>query len=211
MICPKFAVVGSSQVWRVLAAGLMVTTAACTTFEGEYSDPNKAEIVDDKWNETDARKTAETMVERALSKPWMANFMGANNAQKPVVIVDDMKNRTDEHIDTKALTDNVQNALINSGKVRFVAADMRAKILKEIEYQNDSGNVREGTRKKKGQQIGADFFLSGNIASYVATQGGLKTVTYQTVMQMVDLETSEIVWSDKYDIKKRFKRSGAGW
>lgn len=197
---------------RLLALGLAVAAAGCTpAFEGEYADPNKAEIVDDKWNETDARKTADTMIERALSKPWMADFMGSHKGNKPVVIVDDMKNRTDEHIDTKALTDNVQNALINSGKVKFVAAELRAKVLKEMEYQNDSGNVREGTRKRKGQQTGADFFLSGNISAYVATQGGLKTVTYQTVMQLVDLETTEIVWSDKYDIKKRFKRSGAGW
>ena len=201
MICPK---------WLVL--GLVALSAAgCTSFEGEYADPNKAEIVDDKWNETDARKTADQMVSRALNQPWMATFMAEHKTQKPVVIVDDMKNRTDEHIDTKALTDSVQNALINSGKVKFVAADMRAKVIKEMEYQNDSGNVRQETRKRKGQQTGADFFLSGNISAYVATQGGLKTVTYQTVMQLVDLETTEIVWSDKYDIKKRFKRSGAGW
>ena len=35
-----------------------VFTACTPDFEGEYSDPAKTEIVDDKWNETDARKTA---------------------------------------------------------------------------------------------------------------------------------------------------------
>jgi uncharacterized protein (TIGR02722 family) len=188
------------------------TLAACTSsFEGEYSDPNKAEIVDDKWNETDSRKTAEEMIKRALEKSWLTDHMAASKGKKPVVIVDDMKNRTDEHIDTKALTDNVQNALINSNKVRFVAADMRAKIIKEMEYQNDSKQVADDSKKTRGKQIGADFFLTGSIAAFVASQGGLKTVTYQTVMQMVNLETSEIVWSDKYEIKKRFKRSGTGW
>jgi hypothetical protein len=41
-------------------------------------------------------------------------------------------------------------------------------------------------------------------------KGGLKTVTYQTALNFTDLETTEVVWSGKELIKKRFKRSGAG-
>lgn len=196
------------QALGALAMGLIL--GACSPdFEGTYSDPAQAEIVDDKWNETDARKTATSLIQQVLSKPWLAVFE-EKYKKKPVVIVDDVANRTDEHIDTKALTEFMQDELINSGKVRFLNAEKRKQILEEIKYQN-SGTTAEDSKKKLGKQIGADFMLSGAVSSSVHSQGGLKTVTYQTAMNLTDLETTEMIWSGKELIKKRFKRSGAGF
>lgn len=192
----------------LLAAGY-ATVSCSPSFEGEYSDPTRAEIVDDKWNETDARKTAETMIKGVLGRPWLKDFTHKHKG-KPVVFVDDVENRTDEHIDTKALTEFIRNELINSGKVKFVDAARRQKILDEIKYQN-SGAVSGETAKKAGRQTGADYLMAGAISSSVHTMEGAKTVTYQTNLILTNLETSEIEWTDKYEIKKRFRRSGAGW
>jgi uncharacterized protein (TIGR02722 family) len=195
-------------------AGLVCSAAfqtACSPgFEGEYADPSKAEIVDDKWNETDARKTAEHMIKGMIDKPWLDNFKKGHKGERPVVIVDDVENRTDEHLDVKQLTDYIQDELINSGKVRFVNKAQRQKLLEEIKYQQ-SGHVNKATGKKDGNQIGADHILSGNITSKVATMDDVKTVTYQTNLILTNIETFEIEWSTKYEIKKRFKRSGVGW
>ncbi len=199
---------------KFLVKGLQLTVvtsalSACSpSLEGTYSDPGQAEIVDDKWSETDARKTANSLISQVLGKSWLSDFE-TKNSKKPVVIVDDVANRTDEHIDTKALTEFMQDELINSGKVRFLNADKRKQILEEIKYQN-SGTTSDATKKKLGKQIGADFMLSGAISSSVHSQGGLKTVTYQTALNLTDLETTEIVWSGKELIKKRFKRSSTG-
>lgn len=187
----------------------IISIGCSPSFEGAYSDPAKEEIVDDKWNETDAKKTAENLISSLLSKPWLA-VHSSKNQQAPVVIIDDIANRTDEHIDTKALYEYIRDELINSGKVRFVNNKRRKQILEEIKYQN-SGAVAEASKKKAGRQTGADFMLGGSISSSVHSQGGLKTVTYQTALLMTDLETAEIVWSGKKLVKKRFKRSGSGW
>lgn len=197
---------------RILfSASLLAYTGACTPgFEGEYADPAKAEIVDDRWNETDARKTAEHMIKGMLEKPWLTSFKTSHKGQKPLVIVDDVENRTDEHLDTKALTDFIQDELINSAKVRFVNKAQRGKILEELKFQN-SGQVNKATAKKTGAQLGADYMLTGSVSSSVHQMDGLKTVTYQTTLTLTNIETSEIEWSTKYEIKKRFKRSGAGW
>lgn len=192
-------------------AVLLAGTGACTkSFEGEYSDPKAAEIVDDRWNETDARKTAEHMIQGMLDKPWLNAFKGSHNGQKPVVIVSDVANRTDEHIDVKQLTDYIQDELINSGKVRFVNKEQRQKILEEIGYQQ-SGAVNKSTAKKTGRAIGADYILTGSVSSSVHQMDGLKTVDYQTNLTLTNIETQEFEWSTKYEIKKRFKRSGAGF
>lgn len=194
-------------VFQFMALGLSL--GACAPgFEGTYNDPAQAEIIDDKWSETDARKTATSLIQQVLSKPWLAVYEQTKK-QKPVVIVDDVANRTDEHIDTKALTEFIQDELINSGKVRFLNAEKRKQILDEIKYQN-SGTTAETSKKKLGKQIGADFMLGGAISSSVHSQGGLKTVTYQTALNLTDLETTEMTWSGKELIKKRFKRSSAG-
>ncbi len=198
----------SCNVFAALALGLGLSACA-KDFEGTYSDPQKVEIVDDKWSESDAHKVAASMINQVLSKPWLAGFE-ASKKQKPIVIVDEIANRTDEHIDTKALTEYMTDELINSGKVRFVNGEKRKQILEEIKYQN-SGTTEAKTRKSIGKQIGSDFMLSGAISSSVHTQGGLKTVTYQTALTLTDLETAEIVWSGKEEIKKRFNRSSKGW
>lgn len=185
-------------------------TACSPGFEGEYSDPAKTEIVDDKWNETDARKTAEHMIKGMVEKPWLDQFMKAHKGQKPIVIVDDVENKTDEHLDVKQLTDYIQDELINSGKVRFVNKAQREKLLAEIKYQQ-SGNVRKDQAKANGNQLGADYILSGNISSQVHAMDEKKTVTYYTTLTLTNIETFEFEWSTKYEIKKTFKRSGAGW
>jgi len=223
-MCPKMFVVKDNV--KLDAKGLLITmvkqtisgvflvgflgflNACASGTKAEYADPTSVEIVDDRWNETDARKTAETMIGGLLEKAWLANFKKANEGKRPLVIVGEVENRSDEHIDTKALFEYIQDEIINSGKVRFADAENRKKILAEIQYQTDSGMVNEKTSKKKGRQIGADFLLTGSISSIVAANDGLKTVTYQTTLRMTDLETAEIIWSDKYMIKKRFQKSG---
>jgi uncharacterized protein (TIGR02722 family) len=201
--------VTSNRFLLSLALGSLV--AACTPkFEGEYTDPAKAEIVDDKWNETDARKTAEHMIQGMLEKPWLDEFKRTHEGKLPVVIVDDVENRTDEHLDVKQLTDYIQDELINSRKVRFVNKQQRQKLLDEIKYQQ-SGQVAKDSAKKGGRQIGADFLLGGNITSTSHQMGEKKTVDYQTNLTLTNIETFEIEWSTKYEIKKTFRRSGAGW
>lgn len=189
----------------------VVTLNACSTgMEGTYSDPQAVKIVNDKWNPTDARKTAEVMITSCLGRPWLDEFKRANSGKKPIVLVQDIENRTDEHIDTKALTEFLESELVNSGKVRFVEKGRREQILEEVGYQN-SGNVSSATKKKAGNQLGADFMLAGAISTIVATQGKMKKVDYQTQLKLINLETSEIQWTEKHAISKEFKRSGASW
>ena len=194
-----------------MALGACLVGSACTpSFEGEYTDPGKTEIIDDRWNETDAHKTAEHMIKGLLEKPWLQDFKGRHAGNKPIVLVTDVENRTDEHLDVKQLTDYIQDELINSGKVRFVNKDSRQKLLDEIKF-HQSGAVAKGTAKQTGRVVGADYFLTGNVTSNVHQMNERKTVTYQTNLTLTNIETQEIEWSTKYEIKKSFKRSGSGW
>lgn len=186
-----------------------LATACQSKFEGNYADPNKVEIVDDKWNDTDARVIAERMIKSCLSKPWLVEWKQENRGQRPFLIVGDFENRTSEQIDTLPIFEAVRNELINSGKVRFIDGAQRQKLLDEYKYQQ-SGVVRKDTAKGPGRQQGADFFLIGSLSSVVSEMDGYKRVTYQVEMRLTNIETSEIVWTEVEKITKQFRRSRYG-
>lgn len=188
--------------WYVFVMFHLVQVSSCTSFHGEYSDPSAVEILDDRWNETDARVSAERVIAEMVSSSWLES---KSRAHVPIVVVGNVTNRTDEHIDTQALVDFISDELINSRKVRMVDQGNREAILKEIEYQQS--NVAQGKARQSGKQIGAHYLITGTISSYVQTQERLKTVTYQVSVRATDLQSSEIVWSHKDHIKKRFKRA----
>jgi len=201
-----------NSVKRMLPALVLVSAglvSACQTTQGNYADPNKLEIVDDKWNESDARLTGEEMIRSCLAKRWLPEFSRENQGKRPFVLVDDFENRTSEQIDTKAIFESVRNELINSGRVRFLDGAQRQKILDEYKYQQ-SGVVKQGNAKGPGKQHSADFFLVGALSSIVAEADGYKTVTYQVEMRMTNIETSEIVWTEVKKLKKQFRRSKFG-
>ena len=50
--------------------------------------------------------------------------------------------------------------------------------------------------------------LQGSVTTIVDTDGRQQVRTYQVDMQLVDLETNKIIWSDQNnDIKKYIKKS----
>lgn len=198
-----------STVAFLAVSSCFASLSSCApSFKGEYADPNQVEILDDRWNDSDARMTAEEMIRSCLSRAWLSNFNTEHKGAKPVVLVGDFENRTDEHIDTKALFEAVRSELINSNRLRFVDGDKRGDLLKEYQYQG-SGVVRKDEVKGPGKQRGADFFLYGAISNMAAKQDGKKRVTYQVEMRLTNIETSEIEWTEIKKITKRFERSGS--
>jgi uncharacterized protein (TIGR02722 family) len=191
-----------------VSASLASLSSCAPSLKGDYGDPNQVEILDDRWNDSDARMAAEEMIRSCLSNAWLSSFNNEHKGAKPVVLVGDFENRTDEHIDTKALFEAVRSNLINSGRLRFVDGDKRGDLLKEYQYQG-SGAVRKDEVKGPGKQRGADFFLYGAISNMAAKQDGKKRVTYQVEMRLTNIETSEIEWTEIKKITKRFERSGA--
>src|SRR5690606_24192473 len=71
------------------------------------------------WNDTDLRLTAEEMITDLLTSGWADRYQ-SENGKRPTMIVGSVSNRTDEHIDLTAVTKDMENQLIRSGKFRVV-------------------------------------------------------------------------------------------
>jgi len=104
--------------------------------------------------------------------------------------------------------EELQRALINSGKVEFVAsADERGDV--RAERADQDLNASEETRKDHGQEVGADYGLSGTISSVQDREGGESVVLYQVNLKLVDIRTSQIVWNGQKKIKKNIQHAAA--
>ena len=153
-----------------------------------------------RWNDTDSRIVAESMVKEALEYPWLNTFSGSKHRQ-PVVVVGTILNNSHEHIDVNTFVSDLERELTNSQKVTFVAGKGDRDELR-TERKEQAMYAREDTQKAPGKEIGADFMMKGTIATILDEAEGTKAVFYQIDLQMVDLESNAKVWYGQKKIKK---------
>jgi len=162
-----------------------------------------SEVVTDlsgRWNDTDSRMVAETMVKEALDYDWLNNFSSSKH-RRPVVVVGTVLNNSHEHINVQTFVTDLERELTNSQKVTFVAGkDEREEV--RTERKEQAMYAREDTQKAPGKEIGADYMMKGTIATILDEADGTKAMFYQVDLQMVDLETNAKVWFGQKKIKK---------
>lgn len=172
--------------------------------KGEYDDPERVALLDDKFNESDMQQMADTAIKSIVECQYVAK-----SSKPPIVIVEKVQNRTQEHIDTVSMTDKIRTALIKSGKVRFVNKAERGTIEEEMQH-NESGNVDRNTAKKRGKQVGADYILSGGLSTNVQEVGDDKLVYYKLTINLTSLETSTIDCTEEKEVRKKFRKRSVG-
>jgi len=157
-----------------------------------------------RWNDTDSRMVAETMVKEALGSPWLENYTKSKNRQ-PVVVVGTILNRSHEHIDVETFVTDLSRELTNSQKVTFVAGKGEREEVRE-ERREQAVHAREDTQKAPGKEIGADYMLKGNISTIEDESQGVKAVFYQVDLELIDLENNVKSWFGQQKIKKVIER-----
>ncbi|MCB0730031.1 MAG: penicillin-binding protein activator LpoB [Ignavibacteriae bacterium] len=184
----------------LLSVMLVSFLFSCSSREVSRIDTKEVVDLSGKWNDTDSRLTAETMVEDVLGRPWLTDFM-TSAGKKPVVIVGNIRNKSSEHIVVDVFAKDIERELINSGKVSFVASkEEREQIREERADQQDFSS--EETMKKFYREIGADFLLTGIINSVEDKYEGEKVILYQVDLELIDIEKNLKVWLGNKKIKK---------
>ncbi|MFH2055917.1 MAG: penicillin-binding protein activator LpoB [bacterium] len=193
----------------VLMIGLLSLAGCSSSRQVERLDPAGTTDLSGKWNETDARLVAEEMIDDCIKRPWLTNFVAAAG-EMPVVTVGNIRNKTSEHIDTEIFTTDFERELLNSGKVRFVAAPEERNDVREERMDQDYWASSE-TRKQLREEIGADFILLGSVKTITDQIEGKSTIFYQTDLELINVETSEKVWIGTKKIKKGISQGKVDW
>lgn len=153
-----------------------------------------------RWNDTDSRMVAESMVKEALEYPWLSNFSQSKHRQ-PVVVVGTVLNNSHEHINVGTFITDLERELTNSQKVTFVAGQGEREEVR-TERKEQAMYAKEDTQKSPGKEIGADYMMKGTIATILDEADGTKAMFYQVDLQMVDMESNAKVWFGQKKIKK---------
>ncbi len=191
------------------SVGIILAAALLAGCAGSVRRISPDEVVDlsGRWNDTDSKLVAEEMVDSALAKPWLTNFVKAKG-KNPTVIVGTISNKTDEHIAVDAFQKDIERELINSGAVDFVASKSEREEVRE-EREDQQTQASDETRKEMYQEYGADYMLKG-VISKIPDHAGSKAVFYYKVdLELIDLQTSKKVWANDKEIKKFITGAGA--
>lgn len=191
----------------LLTITVLFSITACgpkAFIKGQYEDAEKQNLMNDQWSETDMQVVVKDMVASLVAHKSIA---AAN--KMPILMVTNLQNKTSEHIDTQSIMDMVRIELTNSGKVAFVDKEARGDVSNEYDYQN-SGMVSEETKKGAGGQVGTDYIVNGRIDSIVQEVGKDKTVYYKISLNLTNLKTNLITWTNQKQIRKAFKKKSIG-
>jgi penicillin-binding protein activator len=188
-----------------LALAALVALGACAT-KVERIDESKAEDLSGAWNDTDSRLVSQEMIQDSLSRAWLQEFRARPGQARPTVIVGDVRNLSHEHINTSTFTLEMERALINSGKVDFVATKEERQGVRD-ERKDQDLNARADTRNAMGRELGADFMLTGTINTIIDPSGDTQVRFYQVNMTLISLADNRKVWVGQKDIRKLVTRS----
>lgn len=159
------------------------------------------------WNENDVKIVCDALIEDCVQSPRVAKFE-EKNGRPPVVILGTIKNESVERIDTKIISKRMQNAIIKTGVLEFVAdKSERDELREEVAQQAD--HASEDTAKAIDEEEGADFMLMGSVRTIVQQEGKKSIRTYYVNVQLMDLQTHRIIWSgdnEEAPVRKYFKQ-----
>lgn len=122
---------------------------------------------------------------------------------KPTVAVIPLRNETSEHIDSTldALIGDIETTLVNAGHVRVISMDQQPKLVEEIRRQY-SGAFDQSQIAGYGKQIGAKYVVTGKVYSADERQSGERRVQYFMFIQVLSVETGEILFQHKTSVTK---------
>jgi uncharacterized protein (TIGR02722 family) len=185
-----------------LSAIVLVVVAGCAKEPvTRYGDERGVETVTNQFGSTDLQMIAEAMARSMQQAPAIAS------GNLPIVTVQEVRNKTSEYIDTRAITDSIRSELQRGGRVRFAvdAAAMRQQV-EELDRQQQSDLYAKQAAVEKGQMQGAQYRMEGNITSIVKQVKDTKDVYYKFNLQLWNIRNGLLEWSDEKEIRKTTKR-----
>jgi hypothetical protein len=185
-----------------LAAALVAAAlaAGCAKDQTRYGDARSVETLTNQFGSTDLQTMAESMARSMLQAPVIAS------ANLPVVTVQEVRNKTSEYIDTRAITDSIRSELQKGGKVRF-AVDASAMNQQVEELKRQQGELyAKDSAAEMGRMVGAQYRLEGNIISIVKEVKDAKDVYYKLNLQLWNVRNGLLEWSDEKEIRKTTTR-----
>jgi PBP1b-binding outer membrane lipoprotein LpoB len=188
--------------WMKAAIVLVALILAGCSTEAKRIGVNEVKDIPGIWNDTDSRLVAEEMVRDSLSAGWIDRY-SLSLRKVPVVIIGNIRNLSQERINTNRFVYDLERALVNSGRVDVVAS-LSERGTKRDKRADMGLSAAEATRKEMGE-AGADYMLMGSINSIADTSDSGQIHFYQVDLTLFSLADNRIVWTGQKKLKNEVR------
>jgi PBP1b-binding outer membrane lipoprotein LpoB len=201
-----------TKTFAVFLTALILFSACSSAPKVDRIDANTVVDLSGRWNDSDVRLVCASLINDCLNSPRVAQyieqFKSRGGAGLPACLVGSFKNDSSEHIDTSIISRSMEVAIVNSGKLDFVAGgDTREEL--RTERQDQQSNASEETASALSKETGANLLLTGTIQSSVDQAGGTTVRSYFVYAELTNIETNTRLWmGENSEIKKVISRSG---
>lgn len=199
----------NKNITKFLACVLVcLTLNACATRTKLLTDENDGEYVSAQLSDSDFEKAARRMLEDVLANE-LAH--GKRDGSRYLMKVDNIKNDTQQLINTADLTDTIRKELRRSKKVMLTNMGENTAIASSRDLAN-SELVNKSTVMKKGTVYAPELSLFGRISQRdLDIDSRYKKIEYVFSLSITDLKTGAEFWSDKEVIKKIADKDTLTW
>ena len=125
---------------------------------------------------------------------------------RPTVAVFPFQNTTSEHIDSQlsAILSEAETWLVDANVVTVISRERQNQMIAEVEgHQNAVFNPAHVAQY--GRQLGVKYFITGKVQAADERTSEAHRVQYFFFMQVLEVETSAILWQHKAYVTKAYK------
>ncbi len=147
----------------------------------------------------DVRRTVEKMVDSMLADQ---DFIAEVGGRRPVLDIAQFQNRSTMHLDMVSITDSIRTKLLRSRKFRFMDRTTAADDLQFMNDQALQGLTDQKKAVRAGKQSAAQMYLYGALTEMRNQTNGVTDRYYKFTLNLKDLASGELVWTDEQEIRK---------
>lgn len=187
-----------------IAALAILLLAGCGGREVTRTDTDTVTDLSGRWNDTDARIVAQSIVEQCLEGRWVSTARvtdGRAESGQPVVLVGGVRNQSTEHINVDVFMSEIERSLLNSGRFRIASGGRERDEVRD-ERRDQSIFASPESAAQFGREVGADYVMTGTVNSIEDQEGSTRAVYYQINIELIDVESALKVWMGSTEIKK---------
>ncbi|HVY31110.1 MAG TPA: penicillin-binding protein activator LpoB [Polyangiaceae bacterium] len=185
-----------------LVLGVAFGSAACgpKAVRGEEVEGLDDQAMSTGLDRRDLQKLLQENMNALQSAPIIKRWEGE---QMPTVAVIPLRNETTEHVESSldALISDIETTLVNAGHVRVISMEQQGNLIAEIRKQY-SGAFDPSQISTWGKQVGARYIVTGKVFTSDERQAGERRVQYFMFMQVLEVETGQILFQHKSAVTK---------
>ncbi len=189
----------------VASAAVAVLLTGCQTVATETQLDRKA--MSAALEPQDVRRTVEKMVDSMLADQ---EFIAEIGGKRPVLDITGLKNRSSMHLDMASITSSIRTKLLRSRRFRFMDRSTSADDLQFMNDQALNGMTDQSKAVKMGRQSAAQMYLYGELTEMRQHVDGVTDRYYKFTLNLKDIGSGEIVWSDEQEIRKQQEKTVFG-